>query len=119
MNSEIKKLWVAALRSGDYKQGKLRLRNPYKGGQTSFCCLGVLCNLHAIAHPEIAKEEKDEWTYMGEGGVLPAAVSAWAGLTKPCGDDVTIETINTGLAGHNDLYERNFLTLAKAIEEQL
>ena len=45
MNPEIKAKWVAALRSGEYKQakGQLRIGN-------SFCCLGVLCNLHAQAH---------------------------------------------------------------------
>lgn len=41
MNPEIKTEWLAALRSGEYKQetGILRAR----GG---FCCLGVLCDLY-------------------------------------------------------------------------
>jgi hypothetical protein len=41
MNPEVKARWVAALRSGEYKQGKgaLRLNNK-------FCCLGVLCDLY-------------------------------------------------------------------------
>lgn len=33
--------WVVALRSGAYQQGKMALRT----GNT-FCCLGVLCDLH-------------------------------------------------------------------------
>lgn len=37
MNKDIKKKWVEALRSGDYKQTRLRLQD--KGG---YCCLGVL-----------------------------------------------------------------------------
>ena len=40
MKPEIKKQWVQALRSGEYKQG----RGQLKQGAT-FCCLGVLCDL--------------------------------------------------------------------------
>ena len=39
---EVIKLWVKALRSGEYKQTKDSLKN--RGG---FCCLGVLCDLAA------------------------------------------------------------------------
>lgn len=42
MNKEIKDRWIAALRSGDYKQGKDQLRNF----DNRFCCLGVLCDLN-------------------------------------------------------------------------
>lgn len=37
MNKKIKKEWLKALRSGEYKQGKYSL---HKNGR--FCCLGVL-----------------------------------------------------------------------------
>lgn len=40
MNKKIKKLWLKALRSGEYKQGKLALRIKNK-----YCCLGVLCDI--------------------------------------------------------------------------
>lgn len=40
MNPEMKTKWVAALRSGEYKQITGFLR--YEEG---FCCLGVLCDL--------------------------------------------------------------------------
>ena len=42
MNKDIKTLWVAALRSGDYEQAQGVLKRD--GG---FCCLGVLCDLHS------------------------------------------------------------------------
>lgn len=42
MNEEIKKEWVAALRSGKYKQGKKYLRNKK---DDTFCCAGVLCDI--------------------------------------------------------------------------
>lgn len=41
MNIEWKKKWVKALRSGEYKQGRTKLRSL----DDKFCCLGVLCNL--------------------------------------------------------------------------
>lgn len=43
MDKNLKKVWVKALRSGDYKQGK---GNLYKKGR--FCCIGVLCDIQGI-----------------------------------------------------------------------
>jgi len=40
MNPELKKKWVDALRSGEYKQGKSYLRSS-----DSYCCLGVLADV--------------------------------------------------------------------------
>ena len=44
MNQEIKKLWLEALRSGDYKQARGTLRRQY-GDNPHHCCLGVLCEI--------------------------------------------------------------------------
>ena len=67
MNKENVKKWIAALRSGEFKQGKKRLRNLDTMGNKTYCCLGVLCE---IADIEI-------W----EGAVLPpVAVADWLGL---------------------------------------
>lgn len=41
MNEKIKKKWLKALRSGDYKQCRNKLTSNLK----SFCCLGVLCDV--------------------------------------------------------------------------
>ncbi len=38
---KLQKRWLAALRSGKYKQGRLRLRSG-----DNFCCLGVLCDVY-------------------------------------------------------------------------
>ena len=43
MREDIKKEWVAALRSGDYKQGKYALRVNCENPE--YCCLGVLTDL--------------------------------------------------------------------------
>ena len=75
MKKEIADKWVAALRSGEYKQGRGQLR---KGKY--FCCLGVLCNLHAESHLDIAAKQMRPSRYMGHGGVLPQAVMEWSGV---------------------------------------
>ena len=45
---ENRKKWVAALRSGEYKQGRLYLCHTDEEGQTTHCCLGVLCEIAGL-----------------------------------------------------------------------
>lgn len=42
--AEFKTKWLAALRSGEYKQGRAQLHNR---AQNTFCCLGVACKIVA------------------------------------------------------------------------
>jgi hypothetical protein len=44
MKVEVKKRWVEALRSGEYKQGREALRTT----DNEFCCLGVLCDIVGV-----------------------------------------------------------------------
>lgn len=111
MDKRIKKLWVEALRSGEYKKGKGALRANGK-----FCCLGVLCNLHAQEHPEIAAQQTLKNTYMGHQELPPDEVYKWAKLDKY--DIVVIGDISNEIALHND-NGASFKKIAKAIEEQL
>lgn len=46
MEPELKKKWVDALRSGEYKQGRTYLR---RRKDNTFCCLGVLCEVAGIS----------------------------------------------------------------------
>lgn len=41
MNKEVKEKWIAALRSGSYKQGQFSLETE----EGEMCCLGVLCHV--------------------------------------------------------------------------
>lgn len=47
LNRELMEKWVAALRSGEYKQHRGALRSHEDGdvGDVGFCCLGVLRNI--------------------------------------------------------------------------
>ncbi len=47
-NEQLQKQWIEALCSGEYKQGKGRLRTKM-GGSEHFCCLGVLCHIKGLA----------------------------------------------------------------------
>lgn len=80
------KAWVAALRSGEFKQGMGALREG-----DEFCCLGVACELAAREGITNAEEPPSDplidniWHYGGENGVLPPEVTEWLGLRTNCG----------------------------------
>jgi hypothetical protein len=52
MKASIKKQWLEALRSGQYKQAKGFLRRLDRNGNLGHCCLGVLCELVMPAIPD-------------------------------------------------------------------
>lgn len=114
MNADIKAKWVAALRSGEYKQGHEHLRVD-----DSYCCLGVLCDLYAITH---GVPFGDNLRAGGGNDELPAEeVCEWAGL-KDNDPEVFIDGIPRCVSVHNDgtaVPLKTFAQIAAAIEEQL
>lgn len=125
MKKRIKNKWIKALRSGDYKQTQGTLRD-----NVGFCCLGVLCNIHAQEHPEIAAKEKDIGYYLGQSGHLPKEVVDWAGLSKAVHGDnyddgegtdinVTYRDKETTLVVLNDTEKLSFKKIARVIERCL
>lgn len=119
LRPSVKAKWLAALRSGHYKQTQHSLRE-----EDSFCCLGVLCNLHAEAHPAIAKTQTDPYTYMGQDYAPPEEVLEWAfgkSFKKWDGDDLV--SLPTPVDDKHTLAEMNdngftFSQIADVIEEQ-
>jgi hypothetical protein len=116
MNPQVQQAWVKALRSGEYKQGRTRLRAGDK-----FCCLGVLCDLHQKAG--LGRWDGTEYFDGAEDEdhtalLLPDAVMEWAGLSYCSGCFVHIGTRKMLLSNHND-EGASFADLANAIEEQL
>lgn len=63
LTPELKKLWVAALRSGKYKQGSFCLQNKFG----DFCCLGVLADL---VEPESWQAGERHYTWNGNTSQL-------------------------------------------------
>lgn len=84
MNPEIKAKWVAALRSGEYKQGSSSLKQ--QGG--TMCCLGVLCDLYQKTYPEKSYWDHSTFNVKTAYGrehssqVLLDNVANWAGLPE-------------------------------------
>ena len=126
MNPEVKKKWVAALRSNEYLQCKYKLKKS-----TGFCCLGVLCDVHA-------KEfNKDSWIvdgcnkYNNHDETLPDVVCEWAGLIAGSASispslayfrvgeyiDKDDNNIRKTLADLNDEKGKNFNEIADVIEK--
>jgi hypothetical protein len=128
MKIEIKKLWTAALRSGEFKQGYSRLR--YKEDGNRWCCLGVLCELHRQV------TGLGRWrglTYKLPDGdqsshCLPYGVAEWAGLPI-CEDSVGTKFSSNpdaggwSLSAWNDgagpAQAKDFNEIADLIEEHL
>ena len=119
MNAEIKAKWVAALRSGEYRQSTRRVLSDGDGG---WCCLGVLCDLYA-------KETGAAWQPLADGMALPsgglyyppAYVREWARFHEDS-QPVSIGGARASVAVHNDgvsIPGRTFAEIADAIEEQL
>lgn len=86
MNPEIKQKWVAALRSGNYRQGKGKLRTH----DDRFCCLGVLCDIAEREGIVVAERDEDfaerypelnvDWDYDDTETELPLSIVNWADL---------------------------------------
>lgn len=134
MDAEIKRQWVAALRSGRYPQTTGYLRD-----ENGFCCLGVLCDIRnskvwipAKAPSTIGAEH---YTFDGQSHHLPMSVYLWAGLVNsspdvdvPClkcnGADENCETCNGDSPIEMTLGElndggRTLIQIADVIWEQL
>lgn len=102
MNPEIKAKWVAALRSGKYKQGRGRLKNT----NNEYCCLGVLCALKTNNPLELDR------SFPNEDVVL------WSGIDKPNPMLMYNDEI-TPVATLNDDKLLSFSKIADLIEAQL
>lgn len=118
MKPEVKQLWLDALRSGKYKQALRALRTDH-----GFCCLGVLCDVHAAACG-------GEWRgrrYMGQGTRLPRAVREWAGLTHSdpkTYSGFTLADLNDGAHPNNhntwrEYQSADFRQIADIVEAEL
>lgn len=132
MNASVKKQWVDALRSGEYKQGIHTLRRQCEG-QDQFCCLGVLCDLYSKAFPTAAGKwnhgitvgDMVPFVRLDSNGeeeaeleCLPPAVREWAGLET--GDPIlSFADDRFCVSTLNDDERLDFNAIAHLIEEQL
>jgi hypothetical protein len=88
--NENAKAWVAALRSGEFKQGKNVLRS-----NEDYCCLGVACELYhrqfeayiweSFENPEEDNDEMTVYSFDGDDLQLAERVREWLGLATNIG----------------------------------
>lgn len=109
--------WIANLRSGNYEQGKKRLRVRNKAGDTSYCCLGVLCETLGFV------PTSSEWYSLNKG--LPEVEVFTYGHDD--GDNASIlpfelDQMGANIQGHlirmNDQYSRTFTEIADYLETE-
>lgn len=115
-------LWAKALESGEYKQGRLRLRTV----DNKFCCLGVACDLAIKAgvpgvswqHDLFANWEVLEQPYnmCRHTSYLPETVRTWLGLRTFSGI-LVIDGLQTDLVSLNDDERKSFRRIAKFVRK--
>ena len=54
LSPTVKRKWLAALRSGKYKQGDSLM---YNKNDNSYCCLGVLCEIEGATTKQMHKAQ--------------------------------------------------------------
>jgi hypothetical protein len=107
MLNENAKKWVAALRSGDFRQGKCALLT-----EEGYCCLGVACALHIQEGLSPANIVGNKATH------LPEAVREWFGLRTKAGQyNTPSDASQTWLVNDND-YGKSFAEIANIIESE-
>lgn len=130
---EPKRLWLEALRSDRFKQGRNMLAKD-EGDGMQFCCLGVLCEVAIEAGLDLEREERSDLgskrslSYGGGYSVMPPEeVWKWAwGTSVGVGQVVITEDGGDGehlvmkdLTHLNDDEGWTFEQIADAIEESL
>jgi hypothetical protein len=105
MDQNVKELWLKALRSGEYKQGRRQLRDT----SDNFCCLGVLCDVIDPTKWKTASPELVSYTYEGFGGTLPESIQIYAEVPL----NITSFLINMNDGG------KSFTRIADYIEENV
>lgn len=115
MNKRVKAKWLAALRSGKYKQARGKLRKE----ENRRCCLGVLCDVFKRETKRGAWRRDGDGTWQFVVGTerdamtLPEPVWKWAGLEN---DNPYLD--NAIAAGLNDS-GKSFVYIADKIEKCL
>lgn len=117
---KVKEQWIAALRSGKYKQGVEALKRVFQpGAQPEYCCLGVLAECLAASG-----EAKVVFGEPGKGAVgrVPVKVDGQVRQGDECGFlplNVMDLAAQSKLATMNDDEAYDFESLADYIEKYL
>ena len=127
MKKEVADIWVKALTSKKYKQGKEFLCRVENNGDKSFCCLGVLTDLY---QQDRAKKKKKKLSvdfdkdigqsviaFDGVSELLSPSVMQWAGMKHSDGTHCDEHEDCYNLAEMNDLDCLSFIKIANHIKK--
>ena len=114
MLNELQTKWLAALRSGQYKQGKQTLRSD----DNKFCCLGVALDIYDNSRwgaiPELLSDTVRSYRYTGTK-VPEVCYGSMPVELKPLFDLSNATT--SILMNMNDLENKTFSEIADFLEE--
>lgn len=123
MNKEKLKLWLDALRSGEYQQGYGRLANIDETGSVGYCCLGVACEVAIKDGLDLLRDvglRNINYGLAYDSGYLPEEVQQWLELDD---NNVMVEftdsegnTRDEHVAFLNDTQNWTFEQIADAVE---
>lgn len=110
MKRSLRDAWVAALRSGEYKQGQHGLRSG-----DYHCCLGVLCEIH----PNVTGKPDAEGTYFYSIEGDPNEYCTTLPRTLSNNEGLLLSDIQSSLINLNDNQAKDFNEIADWIEENV
>lgn len=109
MKAALKKKWIDALRSGNYKQGHSVLRND-----DHYCCLGVLCDVIGPTKWDKDGREGDTYVWKHENKNNYCVVPYMNEL-----DEYFVDKQQVRLANMNDKENKSFEEIADYIEKNV
>lgn len=121
MNQNIQK-WIDALRSDLYDQNFEDWQMPIRTSNNKFSVIGVLCNVHAQEHPDVAKTQMISTEYLGYEYMIPKKVQDWIGISNCSFEFIYPFTFENRVYESADQMSCNFIPfyiIADAIELQL
>lgn len=117
MAPELKARWIAALRSGQFKQCDGQLREDLDDGSCAYCCLGVLGEVAALSYtPENGYLNQKDADDIG----LPHEMQdILASLNDGCLNSKEREIVGNLFRPDLDEHRHSFARIADFIEERL
>lgn len=123
--SPLQKAWLAALKSGKFRQTKQRLAERDQYRHNKYCCLGVACEVaNRMGVVKLVKKEDDdgEISYDNESASLPAEMVKALGLNCGAGElyeavEDSQERVADCLAELNDNLGWSFKKIAAYIKK--
>lgn len=113
VNKDLIRRWVAALRSGEYQQGRHILH-----GTGRFCCLGVLCDIYGLG--ETTEQRIRQVTSSVCRVYNNPVLTEFAGLDKHVNvSEKGYELLEDVLINMNDMDFKSFEEIADYIEKEL